>query len=413
MKLPRRHLIRIASAGILAASLALPGLATAQGATGDPFRIGVVLPKTGPYSQYGDFTEQGMLVAVDQINAAGGILGRKVSLIIRDDASNPGRSLLAAKELLSEQKVDFLYPQIISGLALAVLPYTTEQKVFTISNGATPEIGDPGKYPYSFSLSDLAPMRIPAMAAALTKLGGKRVGILVSTNPPQVALGDGLQKDLGSKYGLEVVGYEKFGIKATDYTPQLQSLKDAGADIIAFDSTAREGVRNVMTSMQTLGWDAKVVGLPAMLYGDLTEQIPASVRNQFYAVNYRVGTRGPTPMTPEMAQTLEALKKVRPIQNLAIAALARDTMWLAKWAYETAQKESGNTSAESLVKAMESLGGRDYPKEYALAFANPGYRPGLHTTVAADYSTFWGLVRVSKPVDGTYEGEDLELLAER
>lgn len=413
MKFPRRRFIHIASSCVLGASLVLPGLAAAQAAGGEPFRIGVVLPKTGPYSQYGDFTEQGILVGIEQINAAGGILGRKVELIFRDDASNPGRSLLAAKELLSEQKVDFLYPEIISGLALAVVPYTTEQKVFTISNGATPQIGDAQKYPYSFSLSDLAPMRIPAMAAALTKLGGKRVGILVSTNPPQVALGDGLQADLKAKYGLDVVGYEKFGIKSTDYTPQLQALKDAGADIIAFDSTAREGVRNVMTSMQTLGWDAKVVGLPAMLYGDLTEQIPASVQGQFYAVNYRVGTRGATPMSPEMKQTLEAMKKIRPIQNLAIASLARDTMWLAKWAYETAQAESGNTSAESLVKAMESLGGRDYPKAYALAFDNPGYKPGLHTTVEADYSKLWGLVRVSKPVDGTYEGEDLELLAER
>ncbi len=413
MKFPRRRFIHIASSCVLGASLVLPGLAAAQAAGGEPFRIGVVLPKTGPYSQYGDFTEQGILVGIEQINAAGGILGRKVELIFRDDASNPGRSLLAAKELLSEQKVDFLYPEIISGLALAVVPYTTEQKVFTISNGATPQIGDAQKYPYSFSLSDLAPMRIPAMAAALTKLGGKRVGILVSTNPPQVALGDGLQADLKAKYGLDVVGYEKFGIKSTDYTPQLQALKDAGADIIAFDSTAREGVRNVMTSMQTLGWDAKVVGLPAMLYGDLTEQIPASVQGQFYAVNYRVGTRGATPMSPEMKQTLEAMKRIRPIQNLAIASLARDTMWLAKWAYETAQAESGNTSAESLVKAMESLGGRDYPKAYALAFDNPGYKPGLHTTVEADYSKLWGLVRVSKPVDGTYEGEDLELLAER
>ena len=69
------------------------------------------------------------------------------------------------------------------------------------------------------------------VGAALKKLGGKRVGILVSTNPPQVALGDGLNAELKPKYGLEVVGYEKYGIKSTDYTPQLQALKDAGADI--------------------------------------------------------------------------------------------------------------------------------------------------------------------------------------
>ena len=107
------------------------------------------------------------------------------------------------------------------------------------------------------------------------------------------------------------------------------------------------------------------------------------------------------------------MKKIRPIQNLAVAALARDTMWLVKWAYETAQKESGNTLAESLQKAMESLGTRDYPKEYAVVFGNPGYRPGLHTTVEADYSKLWGLVRVSNPVDGAYEGELLELLPKK
>ena len=112
----------------------------------------------------------------------------------------------------------------------------------------------------------------------------------------------------------------------------------------------------------------------------------------------------------EATKVIEAMKKIRPIQNLAIGALARDTIYLAKWTFETAQKELGNTSAESLKTTLESMHSRNYPKEYALVFANPGYRPGLHTTVSADYGSFWGLVRVSKPVDGTYEGETLDLL---
>src|SRR5258708_332243 len=78
--------------------------------TDKPFRIGAVLSKTGAYSQYGDFTEQGLRVGIKEVNDRGGILGRKIELFIRDDASNPGRSLLAAKELLTGQKVDFLYP---------------------------------------------------------------------------------------------------------------------------------------------------------------------------------------------------------------------------------------------------------------------------------------------------------------
>src|ERR1700744_3884267 len=161
-----------------------------------PFVFGAVLPKTGAYSQYGDFTEQGLKAAIKEINDKGGILGRRVEFVVRDDASNPGRSLLAAKELLTERNVDFLYPEIISGLVLATLPYASENKVFTVSNGASPQIGDAKKFPYSFQLSDLATKRLAATAAAMKKLGGKKVGILVSTNPPQVALGNALNSDL-------------------------------------------------------------------------------------------------------------------------------------------------------------------------------------------------------------------------
>ncbi len=398
----------IGSATLAIAACVASASATAQ-TKAEPFKVGVVLPKTGAYSQYGDFIEHGMQVGVDEVNAMGGILGRKVELIVRDDASNPGRALLAAKSLLSEDKVDAFYPEVISGLALAVVPYTTEQKIFTISNGAAPQIGEAAKFPYSFQFSDLANQRAPAMAAALKKLGGKKVGILVSTNPPQVALGDALAADLKSRYGLDVAGYQKYGIDSKDYTPQLQVLKDAGADIVAFDSTSREGVRNVMTSMQTLGWTVKVVGLPAMLYGDLTEQIPESVQKQFYAVNYRVGTRTAAGLGPDLTRFLAAMKKIRPVSNLALGAIARDTVFLYKWSFETAQKDSGNTAPDALRKALESIGTKPYPKGYALVFDNPRYTATEHTTNNADYSHFWGLVHASKLVDGTYEGEDLEV----
>lgn len=374
-----------------------------------PFRIGAVLPKTGAYSQYGDFTEMGLRVAVKQINERGGIGGRKVELLLRDDASNPGRSLLAAKELLGEQKVDFLYPEIISGMVLAVLPYTSEQSVLTISNGASPQIGDVSKFPFSFQLADLATKRGPAMAAAMQKLGGKKVGILVSTNPPQVALGDSLNSTLQTKFKMEVAGYKQFTVDTKDLAPQLQALRDAGADIVAFDTAARDNVRVVMTGMQTLGWKAKVVTEPAALYGDLTEQVPASVKDQFYAVNYRVGTRTGK-QSPDLEAFIKDARAIGPIQNLAISAVARDAMFLVKWAFETAQKEKGATDPKALKAVLESLGGRnDYPANYSLVMGNPRYSAADHTTGQADYSKLWGLIHTSVPVDGAYEGEPLEV----
>ncbi|MBN8798346.1 MAG: hypothetical protein J0H45_03155, partial [Stenotrophomonas nitritireducens] len=101
----------------------------------------------------------------------------------------------------------------------------------------------------------------------------------------------GLAAELPQTYGLPVVGYKQHSGDAKDLTPQLQSLREAGADIIAFSTVAREGVRVVMLGLQTLGWKAKVVGEPAALYGDLTEQVPSAVHDQFFAVNYRIGTQ--------------------------------------------------------------------------------------------------------------------------
>lgn len=391
---------------VAAAALAL-GVSASAGAADGPFRIGVVLPKTGPYSQYGGFIEQGMRAGVKQANAMGGVMGRKIELVIRDDASNPGRALFAAKELLNEQKVDLLYPEVIGGLALAVLPYATEQKMLTISNSASPQVGDVSKFPYSFSYTDLATQRIPAMAAAMKQLGGQKVGILVSTNPPQVTVGDSLNGQL-QKFGLQAVAYKQFSVETKDLTPLLQGLRDAGADTIAFSTGARDNVRVLMQGLQTLGWKAKVVTDPASLYGGLREQMPAAVADQFFAVNYRVGVRT-APPAGALKTLLEDLKSVGPIDNLAISALARDTIFLAKWTYETAQKEKGNTSVESLKAVLETLGSRTLPDGYLVVFENPGYTPADHTTGAASYRNFWGLVRVGPLVDGTYAGEPLTL----
>ncbi len=375
---------------------------------GKPFRIGVVVPKSGLASQYGEFVLAGLTVGLDQVNAAGGILGRHVELVVRDDATNPGRALLAAKELVSDQKVDLLYPGIISGTTLAALPFTTSQRVLTISNGASPQIGDASKFPYSFQLSDLVTKRIPAMAAAIKKLGGTKVGILVSTNPPQVSLGDGLAADLPRTHGLAVAGYKQHSGDAKDLTSQLQALREAGADIVAFSTVAREGVRVVMLGMQTLGWKAKVVGEPAALYGDLTEQVPEAVRDQFFAINYRIGTQLPS-SSQSRDQMISALRKIGPIQNLGISCLARDTMHLFAWCCATSQSKFGSIESDALKNTLESIRTLTLPDDVSLVLGNPNFSNATHTTADADFSKFWGLIRVSKPVDGAYEGEPLEL----
>jgi branched-chain amino acid transport system substrate-binding protein len=379
----------------------------ASAADSKPFLIGVTIPKSGGAAQFGPLIESGMNVAVAQINQNGGILGRKVELVVRDSASNAQRAVLAAKDLVEEQKVDFLFPEIVSGLALAVLPYTTENKIITITDASAPKIGDAAAYPYSFQFGDLANKRAPAMGSAIKKLGGKKVGILVGDNPGTIANGDQLAAELPAKFGMEVVGKKVFAVDAKDLTANLQALKDAGADTIAFDAPTRDGIRAVMTGMQTLGWSAKVVSGVAALSGDLKELVPEPVRGQFFAINYRVGTiTGPT--SPELQQFIDALKKSGPITNIAFPAIARDILYMVKWSYEKAAKEKGAATPDNVKAELESIGtAADYLPQYSFVLGNPHWTSTDHSTANVDYSKLWGLVRVSTPIDGRYEGEEL------
>lgn len=391
--------------GTLALALAAPLVLAQSG----PFTIGVTLPKTGPASHIGLAIEAGLIVGARQVNDEGGINGRKVELLVRDSGTNPQRAVLAARELVEEKKVDFLYPEVISGLTLAVLPYTTEKKVVTISMGAAARIGDPKEFPYSFMQGDAASRRPPSIAAALKKLGGTRVGILVANNPATVGTGDLLAELLPKKYGMQVVGHKQFPNETKDLTAQLQAMRDAGADIIAFDSASRDHARVVMLGMQTLGWKAKVVSGLSVLSGDMKELIPAPVHEQFYAVNHRVGTRTGT-LSPEMQKFVTELRKLGPIGNIALSAEGRDVVWMIKYVQEKAQKEKGNTSNESVKAVMEAMSTvKDYPARYSLVLGNPNWSPTDHSTNNVDYSKMWGLVKVSTPVDGMYEGEELQV----
>jgi branched-chain amino acid transport system substrate-binding protein len=374
----------------------------------DTFKIGVIIPQSGIYAPFGKFLGPGVKVGADEINAAGGIVGRKVELIVRDDASNSARALMAAKELIGNQKVDALYAEGISGIVLAMQPFISEQKIIFVSNASSEMVGDPKKFPYSFQLADIAPRRVAPVIEAVRKLGGKKVGILVSTNPPQVTLGQGLVRDLPKK-GLAIASYITYSDPAKDFTPQLQKLRDEGADIVVFDGMGREGIRLVMSGMQTLGWNAKVVSEPAVLSGDLIPLVPEALASNFLSVSSLIGTRTTNERDPRIQAFVDKLKVYGTIESLAWSGLARDAMFVIKWGFETAQAKYGDMSADSVKAALETLRSSSYPADYSVVFGNPRYTAEDHSANNADYSNFWTLIRVSPLIDGTYAGERLPL----
>ena len=250
----RRRLFTIAAA----AALLTHGAAYAAE---DTIKIGVSGPYTGGSSSMGVSMRDGVRLAAKEINAAGGINGKKIELIERDDEAKNERGVQIAQELINKEKVVANVGYINTGVALASQRFYQEAKIPVMNNVATGTIltkqftGD--NYIFRNAARDAiqAPMIVKE---AIDKRGFKKVAILAdSTNYGQLGRED-LEKALKEK-GITPVAVEKFNIKDVDMTAQLLKAKEAGAEVILTYAIGPE-LAQIANSMAKLGWKKPMIG---------------------------------------------------------------------------------------------------------------------------------------------------------
>src|ERR1043165_6501622 len=117
--LTRRLLLAAAAATVLAA----PALAQ------DTLKLGLVAAMSGQSAKSGEAIVRGLSVAIDEINAKGGVLGKKVELLVRDDESNPAKGAVAARELVQREKVAGLFGGLDTPVSIAIVPFANQSKV--------------------------------------------------------------------------------------------------------------------------------------------------------------------------------------------------------------------------------------------------------------------------------------------
>jgi branched-chain amino acid transport system substrate-binding protein len=250
---------RAAQVAVASAVLSFAGLASAA----DPIKIGVDGPFTGGSSSMGVSMRDGVKLAVDEINKAGGVLGRKLQVVERDDEAKNERGVQIAQELINKEKVTAVVGYINTGVALASQRFFQEAKVPVINNVATGSIitqqfkDQPDNYVFRNAAHDSiqAPMIVEE---AITRRGFKKVAILAdSTNYGQLGRED-LEKALNAK-GIKPVAVEKFNIKDVDMTAQLLKAKEAGADAVLTYGIGPE-LAQIANGMTKLGWKVPIVG---------------------------------------------------------------------------------------------------------------------------------------------------------
>ena len=251
--------IRFTNLAVAAAVLSIAGLAAAA----DTIKIGVDGPFTGGSSSMGVSMRDGVRLAVSEINAAGGVLGRKLEVVERDDQAEKGRGVQIAQEFINKEKVVAAVGYINTGVALASQRFFQEAKIPVMNNVATGSIithqfdDQPENYIFRNAAHDSiqAPMIVEE---AITRRGFKKVAILAdSTNYGQLGRED-LERALGLK-GVKPVAVEKFNIKDVDMTAQLLKAKEAGAEAILTYGIGPE-LAQIANGMTKLGWKVPMIG---------------------------------------------------------------------------------------------------------------------------------------------------------
>ena len=235
------------------ATLIWVGAACAQ----DMIKIGVNEPLTGAVAASGNYVTDGARLAAEEINASGGVLGKKVELIIEDNKSNPKEAVAAAEKLIVKDKVTVMMGAWSSTYTLAVMPklmeYGVPMVVETSSSGKITTSGNP----WIFRISPTSEMEAKAFGGKADKLGISKANFLAVNNDWGRGAADEFASVLKGK-GIDVGVMETMDAKATDISAQLASIKAAGGDTL-FVTTGVEQLTLVLKQANEQQLDTRII----------------------------------------------------------------------------------------------------------------------------------------------------------
>ena len=238
-ELSRRAATRVTAVGLMASALAvfMAGAAFAQ--SSDPIRIGVIAEVQ---AIAGAATPGGAQIAADEINAAGGVNGRKIEIVVYDNKSSSADSVRAFQRAVSEDKVSAVIASYISEVVLALDPWAARLKMPLITPGAASyeitrpihEAYDKNKYTFHGYLTSAAQAQAVCDAAKDLLVDGMKMksAAIMSEDAAWTRPLDEGYKECLPKVGLKVVEHIRFSPDTTDFTPIFNKMEAAKPDVI-------------------------------------------------------------------------------------------------------------------------------------------------------------------------------------
>jgi branched-chain amino acid transport system substrate-binding protein len=319
-----------------------------SGKSEDVIKVGSIGPLSGPVAVYGVECKNGIELAVEEINAAGGVNGKMLKIVAEDDEGNPEKSVSAYKKLTTKDGIKLVIGSLTSGCTQAITQLAQAQKVLQIAPAATaPAITDAGNFIFRTCFIDPFQGTVGGKFSYET-LGSRKAAVLYDIgNDYSVGLTDNFVATFEALGG-KIVAKESYATGDKDFNAQLTKIKNANPDVVYLPDYYGT-VALIAKQLRAQGINTPIVGADGW-DGMNNDNAGDEVLNGFYSNHYATdSTEGAVQKFVEAFQA-----KYNKVPN-AFAALGYDSVYMLKDAIAAA----GSADSEAVRDALEKTDG-DY-----------------------------------------------------
>lgn len=372
-KFSRRRVVQ-AGAALAASTLSSPPILTyAQGET--PIKIGMHDPLTGTYAAEGESEVRGANMALAEINAKGGMLGRKIQLVVEDDAANAGLAAQKATKLIEQDKVSLLMGAVSSATALSVNQVAHDKgMLYMVTGGHTDPVTGSQCHWTTFRICTTTYMLAAGLAGTLyKKFGGKWYFIT-----PDYAFGHTLQesyakllKDLGGT----VLGNSLSPLGTTDFSSYLIKAEQSKPDVL-INLTDGQDLVNSMKQAAQFGLTKKFPIGGGLSELEVLRALPKEARQGWWTLEWWWDQ----PNTPHVKEWVAAYQKAHPDGSYPSART-----WFGYAGLHSLGLGVAKAKSLEPVKVARALEGLELPDEIKLQPNKVYFRPGDHQLMSSEF----------------------------
>jgi branched-chain amino acid transport system substrate-binding protein len=373
IKMSRRTIVKAGAALAGSAVFSPPILTFAQGET--PIKIGMHDPFTGTYAAEGESEKRGALMALAEVNAKGGINGRKVQLVTEDEGANAGLAAQKAHKLIEQDKVNFLMGAVSSATALSVNQVAHEKgMLYMVTGGHTDPVTGTQCHWTTFRICTTTYMLAAGLADTLyKKFGGNWYFIT-----PDYAYGHTLQAayaKLLQGFGGKVLGNSLSPLGTTDFSSYLIKAQQAKPDVLVLLVDGQDLV-NCMKQAAQFGLMKKFAIGGGLSELEVLRALPKEAKQGWWTLEWYWDQ----PNTPHVKEWVAAYQKANPDGTWPSART-----WFGYAGLHAIAMGANKAKSNEAVKVAKALEGLELPPEIKLQPNKVYFRPGDHQLMSSEF----------------------------